>query len=179
MSAGLYFQYLSGRSSRSARRFFCSVQRDEHRDLDDGGAGVDQFLLERVDLVVARAPDVRRHQVVHPDDQHVLVVRRGRRPRCARPAGARCGSATGSGGPAPPRSGLPKLVILDALRIAGSHNMFDDSALACGVHALQYQQHRTVVVAALAAVGVEHLLQGGEALIALGLQRRRIGSWCR
>src|SRR5215208_4425712 len=39
--------------------------------------------------------------------------------------------------------------------------MFDDAALARGVHPLQYEQHRTLVVGRL-VVGVQHLLQFGE-----------------
>ena len=64
--------------------------------------------------------------------------------------------------------GHPEAGVLDAHRIAGAHDVLDDAALARGVHALQHQQQRSVVFAGL-AVGVEHLLQAGEAFVALGL----------
>ena len=94
---------------------------------------------------------------MYPDHQHVLVVRSVEHP-----------DVTGRGQrPANP----PQVVVLafflgghaeagvpDALRISGSDNVFDDPALAGGVHALQHQQQRAVVVGG-PAVGVEHLLQ--------------------
>ncbi len=64
--------------------------------------------------------------------------------------------------------------VSDALRISSSHNVFDDAALARGVHTLQHQEQRAVVLAA-SAVRVQHLLQVGESLVAFGLQRRRVG----
>ena len=173
MSAGLYFQYLSGRSSRSASRAFCSSSETNIATLIDRRATVDEFLLERVDLVVAGAPHVGRHQVVHTDHQHVLVVRCGRTPRCGPRSAAHCGCATGSGACQLFLGRLAEAGVPDALRIAGSHNVFDDAALARGVHALQHQQHRAGVAGA--AVGVQHLLQFGEAVVALGLQRGRVG----
>ena len=147
------------------------VERDEHRDLDDRRAVVDQFLLERVDLVVPRAPHLGRHQVVHPHDEHVLVV------RPVEHADVTCG---GQRVPDPPQvvvgqlllSRLAEARVSNALRIARSDNVFDDAALACGVHALQYQQHLAGVAGP--AVRVQHLLQFGEALVAFGLQVGRI-----
>ena len=65
-------------------------------------------------------------------------------------------------------------VVPDSLRISGSHNMFDDSALACGVHALQHEKQRLVVAGTL-AVGVEHLLQFGESRVALRLHLGGVG----
>ena len=68
----------------------------------------------------------------------------------------------------------PERGVFDALRISRSDNVSDDAALACGVHALQHQQHRAGVVGA-PTVGVQHLLQLGESLVALGLQRDGVG----
>ena len=65
--------------------------------------------------------------------------------------------------------------VSDAQRIARPDDVFDDAALARGVHALQHQQDRSGV--ARAAVGVEHLLQLGEALVAFGLHVGRVASW--
>jgi hypothetical protein len=48
-------------------------------------------------------------------------------------------------------------VVSHTLRVSRSDNVFDDAALACGVHALQHEQQRLVVACTL-AVGVEHFL---------------------
>ena len=125
-------------------------------------------MFECVDLVVACAPHLGRHQVVDPHDQHVLVVRAVEHPDVA---GGRQRGAD------PPQivmcalllGGHAEAGVPDALRIGLTDNVFDDSALSGGVHALQHQQHRAVV--ALLAVGVQHFLQLGVPLVALLLQR--------
>lgn len=43
-------------------------------DLDERDALLDQARLPGVDLGVARLPHIAEHQVVHPDNQDVLVV---------------------------------------------------------------------------------------------------------
>ena len=48
---------------------------DGEEELDDRRAVVGEDPLEVVDLVVARRPDLARHEVMHAHDQHVLVVR--------------------------------------------------------------------------------------------------------
>ena len=140
------------------------VEGDEHGDLDDRGARVDQFLLEGVDLVVAAFKLVGGHQLMHPHDQHVLEVRpvehpdvSGRRQCFVEPPEEVVGALL--------RRRLAEAVVVDAHGISGGHHMGDDPSLSGGVHALQYQQHRAVV--ALAGVCVEHLLQLGKVLFPL------------
>ena len=58
------------------------VERDEHRDLDDGRTGLDDLALELVDLVVARAPNLRWYEVVYLHHQHILVARASKTPIC-------------------------------------------------------------------------------------------------
>ena len=48
---------------------------DGEEELDDGGAGLDQVSLERVDEVVPLRPDRLGDEVVDPDDEDLLVVR--------------------------------------------------------------------------------------------------------
>src|SRR5262249_22300022 len=130
-------------------------ERYEHRNFDESHSAVDEFTLEGVDLVVARTPYVGRDEVVHSDGKNVLIVRTIEH---ADMAGIRQRLAN-----TPEKmmrqlflGRLTEACVPDALRIPGSDNMFDNAALACGVHALQYQQNRTRVAGS--AVGVKHLL---------------------
>ena len=68
----------------------------------------------------------------------------------------------------------PEGGVSDALRIRCSDNVFDDAALARGVHALQNKQQRSILAVAL-AVGVQHLLQLGEPFVAFGLHLGGVG----
>ncbi len=67
---------------------------------------------------------------------------------------------------------LAEAGIPDTLWIASSHNVFDDAALACGVHALQHQEDLAGVAGP--AARVEHFLQFGEHPVALVLQVARV-----
>ena len=51
------------------------VFRDVQEELEDVGIVLDEAALERVDAGVTGRPDLSRDQVVHADDQDVLVVR--------------------------------------------------------------------------------------------------------
>jgi hypothetical protein len=72
-----------------------------------------------------------------------------------------------------PFRGLAEAGVPDTLRVSTSHNVFDDSTLARGVHALQYEQYRACV--ARPTVGVQHLLQFGESDVAFVLKCRGVG----
>ena len=68
------FQCLSGSSRRSCRRALLLVLRDVQEELDDGRAVVGEHALEVVDLLVAALAPLLAIQLVHPHDQHVLVM---------------------------------------------------------------------------------------------------------
>ena len=172
MSPGLYFQNLSGRSQSLPEPGLLLLVGDVQHHLDDDRAAVDDAHLERVDLAVAPGPRPLRHQLVHPCDQHVLVVRTvehpdlaGLRQRVADPPEERVRLLL--------RGGRLEGRVADPLRVHRTHDMAHDPALAGGVHALHHQQDRAV--AAGAGLGVEPLLQVVELLVGRGHQLRRLG----
>ena len=44
-------------------------------ELENDGAGIRQQLLERVNVIVAPAPDLLRHEFMHAHHQHILIMR--------------------------------------------------------------------------------------------------------
>ena len=88
MSPGLNFQYLSGRSSRSARRSRCSSLEMCSITLTTRGVLGRQVRLEVVDGAVAALDLLRRREPPDLVDQHVLVVRAVEDPDVCRPPGS-------------------------------------------------------------------------------------------
>src|SRR6266540_3089641 len=138
---------------------------DVQETLDDGDALGRELALEAVDLVVPLAPLLRRHQVVHPDDQHILVVRAV---EDAEVAGGRHLAADPPQEVVPALLGRRRLEGLDvaALRVEHPDDVLDGAVLAAGIHALQDQQHPAGAVAG-GALGVQRLLQRREPLAVL------------
>ena len=132
------------------------VARDVQHDLDDGGAGLRHGLLERVDLPVASTPGCRRHQVVDPCDQDVLVVRAVEDTDLAR---WRQDLADA------PEEGVLQLLpgrclergVANTLGIDRADDVAHDAALARGVHPLHHQKHCRCTAGS--GVGIQTLLQ--------------------
>src|SRR5829696_3428655 len=132
--------------------------RDVEEALDHDGASIEEVLLPRVDLVIARAPDRLLHQVAHPDDQDVLVMRTIKDADDAR----RWQLALDS-----PEKGVfllllrrrPESFDLYTLRIDHPDRVPDHPALAGGVHPLQDHQDVLRVCFGDPAGRVEPLLQ--------------------
>ena len=107
--------------------------------LDEHRAVVGQPLLELVDLGVAGLPHVLRHELVDPDDQHVLVLRpvedadHPRTRYLSLDPGQVVLAALGLGRRL---EGLDP----DALRVDQADRVPDRAALAGGVHSLQHDQ---------------------------------------
>ena len=140
MSPGLNFQCLVGSSSRASSRSFWVVGRDVQHALDDRDPGAGQLGLEGVDRVVAALDLVLRGQLVHPDDQHVLVV------AAVEDADAPLGRQRLAD---PPQEVVLQLLLGRRLERGDPHALGVDqadgvpehAALPGGVHALQHQQH--------------------------------------
>jgi hypothetical protein len=126
-------------------------------DLQQGDAVRVQDPLEFVDLPVPLAPDLLRHELVHPHHQHVLVVRPVEDPdhaeRRDRPVD-------------PPQEVVGPLLRAGNLEggdgapggIQSAHDVADHPVLPARVDGLEHDQHGA------RAVGVEPVLEIGEAL---------------
>ena len=140
MSAGLNFQYLSSLSSRASSRSFCSSAETCSMHLTITTPVGGQLGLELVDLRRSGCSIVAGvGQLVHPDDQDVLVVGAVEDADVAR---LRQGVAD------PPQEVVLALLggrrleagDLHALRVDQADRVAQHAALARGVHALEHQQ---------------------------------------
>ena len=146
MSPGLYFQCLSGRARRSARRAFCSSNEMCSITLTSVVPARRQLLLEGDDLAVALLDHVGRETASAPGRRGRPRSASGRRRRsCRRPGSClrmrqrkSCASSS-SVGALNARCAMP-------CGFTDADDVADDAALARGIHRLQHQQERRFVV---------------------------------
>ena len=153
------------------------VLRDVEEVLEDDAAVLCEQRFEGVDRVVARLPDRLLHQLVHPDDQDVLVM----------------GPVEDGELPLPRRYPVdaPEEVMLsllgrghaeghhlDASGIEPAHDMLDGAVLPRGIAPLQDEQDAVCLRAPQQVLELEKLLvERFETLLGLRLRhlRRRVG----
>src|SRR5579885_3666436 len=130
---------------------------DVEEELEDHRAALDEQALEVVDLPVARLERRARHRAVHARDEHVLVVRAIEDRDVTTPGRVAMDA---------PEEVVRGLLLgrrlernhLAPARVDARHDVLDGAVLPGRVHPLEDDQHRE------AAVGVEHVLEAGEAL---------------
>ena len=133
--------------------------RDVQEELEDARVVLGEALLESVDALVAARPDLLRHQVMHPHDQHVLVVGavedRDLAARRRAPVHAPQEVVRGL-----LRRGLPEWDHPASLRIHRGEDVVDRPVLAAGVHRLEAHEE------GMAPLGVEQVLKRAQPLLA-------------
>ena len=129
--------------------------------------GVDHPPLELVDPVVAGRPLALGHEVVHADDEHVLVLRPVEHDDLARAAASRLSMRQRKSWASSSDVGFLNEVMRTPAGFIATHDLAHRAVLAGGVHPLQQQQHRPVTAAH--ALGVEPFLEPGQ----LGQRARR------
>ena len=140
------------------------VLGDVQEELADDRAFVDEHAFEVADVVVAPTPLLLRNQVVHANDEHVLVVRAVEDRDVAATRGVFVDA---------PQVVVGELGVVrplevrdpDAERIDRAEHVLDRAVLARGVHPLQ--DHEQLVL----ALGVQQALEVGQLGIELGQHR--------